>query len=130
MATCVIELLRKQSRNTPTSFSSTFGLWCLFKLSLSVMKMLGRKGDWPPCSKVPVLFKLAISKLNILKYTFNSCLSLHWLVVHEWLRAVFQTKHPDPYLLTHKGQTRRARGPVHSTRLWHICHLYLQYFNI
>ena len=34
------------------------------------------------------------------------------LILHDWLRTVFQIEDPDPYLLTHGGQTRHARGPV------------------
>ena len=51
------------------------------------------------------------------KHIFNSRLTLNWLLVHNWLRAVFQIEDPDPYLQTHRGQTRHARGPVQLPRL-------------
>ena len=54
------------------------------------------------------------------KRCFNSRLTLHWLIVHNWLRAVFQIEDLDPYLQTQGGQTRHARGPVQLPRLWHI----------
>ena len=44
--------------------------------------------------------------------TVKNVLNLNSLVVHDWLRAVFQIEDPDPYLLSHGGQTRHDIGPV------------------
>ena len=43
-----------------------------------------------------------------------------WLVVHGWLRTVFQIEDPDPYPLSKGGQNRHARGPVQT----HIRYIY------
>ena len=44
-------------------------------------------------------------EFEIYKKLFNSRLYIHWVVVQDWCRTVFQTEVPDLYPLSNEGQT-------------------------